>query len=82
MDYDLISVAQAWPDIGGQTREPTLELRFMHGRLQQAWRTRDLGRNGETVAVRMEWHDVPDATPAPREEPGHGHSHGNHNVVE
>lgn len=46
----------------GTTEKPTTELRFMCGRLQQAWRDMNSGA--------LTWRDVPDATPAqPREEP-------------
>lgn len=38
----------------GTTEKPTMQLRFMRGRLQQAWR--DMGGGGLT------WRDVPDAT--------------------
>ncbi len=48
---------------GTMTAEPTVNLRFMNGRLQQMW----VWRGGATVTT--EWRDVPDATPPqePRE---------------
>ena len=43
----------------GTWGDPTLGLRFLNGRLQQAWAIRG------AAEARVEWRDVPDATPAP-----------------
>lgn len=62
MDHDLTTVIDWGGAFGGEVSEPTINLRFMHGRLQQGWLVRG-------AVSRIEWRDVPDATPAPREEP-------------
>lgn len=55
-DYTIISSG------GWELEEPTLGLRFLNGRLQQAWAIRS------AAVSRVEWRDVPDATPQPGDE--------------
>ncbi len=52
----------------GEVQQATLSLRFMNGRLQQLWEVKRYS-GVDLVDVAHEWRDVPDATPAPREEP-------------
>lgn len=52
-DYTIIG------RVGWELEEPTLGLRFLNGRLQQAWAIRG------AAEARVEWREVPDATPAP-----------------
>lgn len=58
-----IGIDLTFAGMGGFTEEPTLNLRFMHGRLQQMWILRG------TATAMHEWRDVPDATPAPATPP-------------
>jgi len=47
---------------GFETSEPTMNLRFVNGRLQQLHSVRTY-EGGQIVAHGAEWRDVPDATP-------------------
>jgi hypothetical protein len=58
MDYDMIM-----PFVTSYTtEEPTMCLRFKHGRLQQMFIVRDY-ENRIPGRAAEEWRDVPDATP-------------------
>lgn len=43
---------------------PTMGLRWMNGKLQQAWLVTQCGEVNQTIKRWIEWRDVPDETPA------------------
>lgn len=50
---------------GFTTEEPTMQLRFVSGRLQQLFSVKHY-EDGKVVSVCKHWRDVPDETPATR----------------
>lgn len=50
--------------VGNNARytQPTMGLRFMNGKLQQAWLTVQCGVMNQELSRQISWRDVPDET--------------------
>lgn len=62
-EINEVTLESGNPGKDARYTQPTMGLRLLNGKLQQAWLTVQCGEVNQPLQRQIAWRDVPDATP-------------------